>query len=478
MPPIPGFASGTYTARSRVAGIDECVNLVPSRVESETSDVQWTLTSTPGRRVFATPGSTGMPTLFAQDGRAFAVVGNTAYELASDGTLTTIGTVATGPEPATISSNGQGGNQLFITSGGEGYIYSLTTGTFTPITAAGFPTYAVMGLFADGYFLALERDAIRFQMSELFDGLLWDPTDAGVRSLGSDNWLAFVNLQRQIWLLGSESSEAWYNSGASPFPFQPVPGAISDFGIEAPFSATELDNTVFWLGRSKDGAAIGIRAQGSSPVRVSTDAVEFAWSQYSRRDDARGYAYQEDGKSFWCLTFPTADATWVFDVATNLWHRRGRWSTAHGRYGMDRAATHCYAFGKHLVGDPETGVIYEQALGIYDDAGHPLRPMRRLPHLRNDGALVFYTRFELLAETGVGNASAPDPQVLLRYSNDGGRTWSDERRASLGATGEYRTRAVWHRLGSARDRVFEVAVSDPVPVVLLNASIDATGGRA
>jgi hypothetical protein len=238
-----------------------------------------------------------------------------------------------------------------------------------------------------------------------------------------------------------------------------------------------LDNTAFWLGQSPDGAAIAIKLQGSSPVRVSTDAVEHAWSTYARRDDAQGYAYQDEGKSFWIVGFPSANnghgATWCYEVSTGLWTERGRWDITRGEYGMDRSCCHAYAFGLHLVGDPLTGIVYRQSLDLHDDAGHPLRRMRRAPHLRNDGKTVFYSRFELEAETGVGESAA-----MLRWSNDAGRTFSDERRVSLGALGEYRTRAVWHRLGSARDRVFEVAISDAVPVALLGASIEATGGAS
>jgi len=496
MPVFQGFVGGTYQARSRVVSADRAVNLIPVTVEKDGADPATVFYSAPGKRIYIPDAAIFAPdppisgqmfddrpvrALFAQDGRAFAVVGGIFAEITPDavgGPVTTHGTVAVGPEPATISSNGQGGHQLFITSGGEGYIFDLASDVFTPITAAGFPTYAVMGLFVDGYFLALEKDGIRFQYSDIFDGLSWDPNDAAVRSLGSDNWLAAINLQRQVWLLGSVSSIAYYQSGAADEVFQPIPGAYMSFGIEAPFSAAELDNTGFWLGRNKDGAGMVIKAQGSSPVRVSTDALEHLWRGYARRDDAIGYAYQEEGRTFYVLTFPTADATFVYDVSTGLWHERGRWSTARGEYGMDRSCCHCYAFGKHLVGDPEAGTIYEQSLAYHDDNLGPLRRMRRAPHIRQDGKTVFYSRFELDAETGIGTDLSAAPVAMLRYSNDGGRTWSDERRASLGARGAFRTRVVWDRLGSARDRVFEVAIADAVPVTVVGASLEAHVGTS
>lgn len=70
-----------------------------------------------------------------------------------------------------------------------------------------------------------------------------------------------------------------------------------------------------------------------------------------------------------------------------------------------------------------------------------------------------------------------DPQVMLRYSDDGGKTWSNEKWASAGKTGEYNTRVHWHRLGMGRRRVFELAVSDPIQWNLTDCFIDVEPGR-
>jgi hypothetical protein len=69
-----------------------------------------------------------------------------------------------------------------------------------------------------------------------------------------------------------------------------------------------------------------------------------------------------------------------------------------------------------------------------------------------------------------------DPQAMLRWSNDGGSTWSSEHWVSIGAIGQYRNRAIWRRLGMARDRVFEVVVSDPVYAAVISANLKATEG--
>jgi hypothetical protein len=84
---------------------------------------------------------------------------------------------------------------------------------------------------------------------------------------------------------------------------------------------------------------------------------------------------------------------------------------------------------------------------------------------------VFYPEFEIDFETGVGLVTGwgATPQVMLRWSDDGGHTWSNESWASAGKIGQRSARVVWRRLGRSRDRVFEVVVSDPVKWVMLDA---------
>ena len=67
---------------------------------------------------------------------------------------------------------------------------------------------------------------------------------------------------------------------------------------------------------------------------------------------------------------------------------------------------------------------------------------------------------------------------MLRWSDDGGHTWSAEHWTSAGKIGETTRRAVWRRLGSSRNRIYEVNMSDPVKWVILSAHLNATVGRS
>lgn len=106
--------------------------------------------------------------------------------------------------------------------------------------------------------------------------------------------------------------------------------------------------------------------------------------------------------------------------------------------------------------------------------------VRRAPHLADEAERIFYSKFQLDCEAGVGTVSGQGqtPTLELRWSDDGGFTWSAWRTLGVGPQGQYRFRAMAWRLGYARDRVFEVRQSDPVKTTWLTAYLDLDGGGA
>ena len=146
-----------------------------------------------------------------------------------------------------------------------------------------------------------------------------------------------------------------------------------------------------------------------------------------------------------------------------------------GSLSRDRAENHIYAFGQHLVGDFNSGNIYNSSVTIYSDYDRPLKVIRSSPHSTgSDMNGVFYKMFELGIDAGVGLdgiQQGDDPQVMLRWSNDGGNSWGPYKSRALGRIGEFTKRLRWNRLGWSRDRVFEVSITDPVPRVLMSATV-------
>jgi len=234
----------------------------------------------------------------------------------------------------------------------------------------------------------------------------------------------------------------------------------------------------YWLGQDQHGAGLVLRLNGYQPERLSTHALEFAINGYSRIDDAIGWTYQEEGHSFYCLSFPSGNATWCYDLATKLWHERADLEASTGLFKRHRAQHHAYAFGQHLVAGEDDGRVYVQDLDTFSNDGDPLVRRRTAPHLHQDRQLRYHAVLELDLQAGVGldGGASPgtDPQLALRWSDDGGHTWSTAHPTSAGPQGQYQQRAVWRRLGRSRQRAYEVTCSDPVRVAWLAARIEAT----
>jgi hypothetical protein len=226
-----------------------------------------------------------------------------------------------------------------------------------------------MGGFLDGYFLLLKARSNEFRCSSLEDGLTWDSLDVAQRNQSTDEVRTLAVSHREIWLLGSRSTEVWYDSGDADFPFAPIVGATLDVGIAAPWSAVVLDNTLFWVGADSRGVGIVYRANGYTPARISTHALETALTRLGRLDDLYAYAYQEDGHTYYVL-YDNAlrlPKTWVYDCATQMWHERAHWDEALMRWRPHVGRCHAWAFNRHLIGDRTSGIVYAQSLDVYDE---------------------------------------------------------------------------------------------------------------
>jgi hypothetical protein len=180
------------------------------------------------------------------------------------------------------------------------------------------------------------------------------------------------------------------------------------------------------------------------------------------------------------LTFPTAGKTWVYDVSTGLWHERAYRNPSLNTLTRWRPSCHLFFGGMNLVGDYENGNIYELRMDVYTDNGDPILRQRRTQGTSADGKRVFYGPLTVDMETGVGLTlgQGSDPLLMLRYSNDGGHTWSNEKTRSMGGVGEYGARVRFGPSGAGRNRVWEVSLTDPVKFALLGADVDATEGES
>ena len=461
----------TYVARSVNAADARMVNLFPEIIPEGGKEPAF-LNRAPGLNLKTTVGNGPIRGLWAYGGYAYVVSGTEVYKLTSDWTATKIGDV-TNSGPVSMADNG---TQLFIACNGPSYIYNATTGVFQQISDSDFPGAVTVG-YLDGYFVFNEPNSQKIWVTALLDGTSVDPLDFASAEGSPDGVVGIIVDHRETWVFGTNSVEVWYNSGNADFPLSRIQGAFNELGCVAAYSIAKMDNGLFWLGQDARGQGIVYRANGYTGQRISTHAIEWQIQQYGNLSDAIGYTYQQDGHSFYVLIFPSANTTWVYDVATQAWHERAGFTN--GEFTRHRSNCQVFFNSEVLVGDYQNANIYAFDLDDFSDNGSIqkwLRSWRALPTGQNNLKRTAQHSLQLDLETGVGLnlGQGSDPQVMLRWSDDGGHTWSNEHWVSIGKIGEFYRRAIWRRLGMTmkiRDRVYEVSGTDPVKIAIMGAEL-------
>jgi hypothetical protein len=466
--PILGSA---YVARSVNAADNRMINLFPEIIPEGGKEPGF-LNRAPGLRTVITVGTGPIRGLWAFGGNMYVVSGTQLYRVNAGYTATLLGTV-TGTGPVSMSDNG---TQLFVAANGPGYIYNASTNVFQQITDPDYPG-AVTVAYVDGYFVFNEPNSQKIWVTALFDGTSVDPLDFASAEGAPDGVVGIIADHREVWAFGTNSVEVWYNSGDPDFPFSRIQGAFNELGCASAYSIAKMDNGLFWLGEDARGQGIVYRASGYTGQRISTHAVEWQIQQYGNISDAIGYTYQQDGHSFYVLIFPSAGKTWVYDVATQAWHERAGFSN--GNFVRHRSNCQVFFDSQVMVGDYGNGKIYAFDLNVYADDEQPqkwLRSWRALQTGQNTLKRTAHHSLQLDIESGVGlvTGQGSDPEVMLRWSDDGGHTWSNEHWVKIGKIGEYGRRAIWRRLGMTqklRDRVYEVSGTDPVKIAIMGAEL-------
>jgi len=410
-----------------------------------------------GIRQLATVGDSYLRGGIVRNGIPYVVAGETLYKLAATGVATALGSV---PGYGYVDMAGDEENIMLVSRGRGWYWNGITV---QEIADEDFPG-AEWVENLDGYYIVGAVGSGKFYISSNRNPAEWDGLGFASAEKYPDDLVSGIVANGEIYLFGKESFEVWFNSGDPDFPLERSSAGFGDIGCLSRFGTAKADNSVFFLGH--DGVIY--RLNGYQPQRVSTHAIEQAIEDYA---DKTCYAqsFNEGGHKFVAFTFD--DNTWVYDIATQLWHERVSFNLPNWR-----PLFILRAFDMWIVGDFYTNTIGVLDPNMFAEFGETLRCSATSPPVSEDNKRVTSSRLELVFEQGVGLpvGQGADPKIMLRWSDTGGRKWSSEHWRSFGKIGEYTKRAVWNRLGQARDRVYEYAISDPVRRTLILATTDAT----
>ena len=458
------FIGGQSKRRSVNQSAQQTVNLY-LEIDSAEKDTSAAMYMVPGKRLFASVGDGPIRGMIAWGEIVIVVSDDDVYRLDSGGTATLIGTITSSGEMVSMAA---GSSAIVIADNGPAWSTDgFTVSSISDADYLGSNTVT----YQDGYFIFHQADTRTLFITSGLDSLSIDGLDFAQSESGFDPIVAVISDHQELWILCQSRAEVWYNSGASDFPFARRDGAMIEAGYIAPMSVAQIDNSIIWLGRTRNGGGVVYRADQYTPTIISNRGIESEMSGYDL-SSATAFAYQQDGHVFYCLSF--AEKTFVYDASIAdpdiAWHVRSTYNR-----GRDRAACHAYAFGLNLVGDNAGNQVMVLDLETYDDLGEPIVWERTGQRIISDSKRILFRQFVANIERGVGveTGQGVAPKMYLDWSDDGGHTWSMRRELSMGAMGVRYGQIAATRLGQSRDRVFRLSGSDPVKTVILGAYVDA-----
>jgi hypothetical protein len=470
------FLGGTYVSRSTNLAASRAVNIYPEIVETKEGKEIGGFYGCPGLTTpLVTLGSGPIrASLTCADGKLYVVSGNEVYKVDTSYTGTLLGTIGTSVGPVSMTATNF---QLLISDGSSANLVTLASGALSAVPS--FPASGAILAEQDGFALTNIVGTNQFNQSNSNDLGTWHGLDFTTADGQSGNVIAVADLSRELWVLCDNNTEIWVNAGLAGFAFQRLQGVYVEVGCAAPSSVcSNAAQSLMWIGKNENGGGICYRSKGYSAQRVTTHSVERIWKTYPTIADAVAFSYQQEGHTFYIASFPSGDATWAYDVGTGYWHERAAFYN--GAFHRHAVATHSFFNGVNVVGDTSNGNLYAFDLGTYTDNGVDRKWMRTWRAI--DKAIDEPLRFESLeiqAQTGIGVPADANPIVMLRWSDDGGHNWSNEKAQSFGLTGETSKRVMFRRLGSTRknsglDRIFELSGAGNWPVALTGADMEAS----
>lgn len=424
--------------------------------------------------IFGTPGLSLTTSVLSNVNRGmyvmgaflYIVSGSNLYQFDSNFTMTSIGALNTSAGLVSMSDNG---TQLIIVDGTNGYIYNQKTTTYVgKITSAGFPNGAKTVTFDNGFFIVENPGTGQFFKSASYDGTTWNALDFATLAATPNNLLAVDDDHGYLILWGQNSIEFWQNNGAATFPYAPLRSAAQEYGLAAIFSRAKIYNTMMFLARNPQGQFQVMQGQGFTPVDVGSPDITAIINTFSVVVDAVALTYMVDGHPMYQLNFPTAGRSFLYDCLSNFWSEV---QTGVGLSGIHLARQSINFNGTDFAIDGTSGNIYSFSETTYTDNGIPIKRLLQTRHVVDDMNMLGIDEIFFDMETGVGlqQGQGSNPQLMFEVSKDGGRTYGYQALIPLGKVGQYKgPRVTKRRMGSARDIVLRLSMTDPVKFVVTN----------
>lgn len=463
----------TYNQPAVNLNSQRCVNLYPILDPMQTSISTIALRHTPGLVNLGSHGGLAREYLVYDDD-LYAIIDNRFSKVVLDlptNTITSITSLGTLNTSSGFAEMARNSDTICMIDGPNYYLFTPGTGVFRVGSSLNF-VEASSVTSIDGYFLFSQAGTAVMFHTELSDPDVIDGLNFATAETKPDRLVKLTQNSGELWAFGESSVEIWYDA-ANPqaFAFSPRRGAVVNQGCAAGNSVTQFNNTLVWL----DNRRKIVMANGYNLERISTDPIEVEIRRYDRVDDAVFFSYNFEGHEFLVCEFPSADVTWSFDAQTALWHERT--SIVNNVSRRYLAQLNVSYQGADLVSSWNSNGLYRLDSSVYTEDGQYIERMRTLQPITDENKWRGISYFEVYTESGIGlqEGQGSNPLVELTVSKDGGHTYGVPLQASIGRIGKYKTRLKWNRLGTSRNWIFKLRITDPVPITLMNGYIQVDG---
>lgn len=479
---------GSYQQRFVETNPQRTVNWYPIvSSQTEKNKTQTALYLTPGLTTYVTlPGRYGRALFTMRTHlytKCFAVVDNVLYEVAVNGTYSTVGTMTNmsiGSTKVFMECNLQ--NELLIAAYDATYVYDVDTATLSQVTDSDFPNNVTSATYLDQYMIVAANGAVFESLTS--SALNWDSTQTYSPTFKSAPVIAVGAIKEQIFNFTTETIEVFINDGTSPYSRLPRTSML--VGIKAKDSLATFANGFVFLGKSRNGGTAVFYYDGwNDPQPISDQSITDQINKAETLDDVYGYIEEtKDGHFWYYLNIPSLNDSLVYDFVSKQWHNRRSTNPsvdADGvqRQGMFRGACLTSFNDMNLFLDTYSGKVFKESYTTYTEDSNFIYRERITQEISEEDKYISHIKVSLDVNTGqaLSSGQGSAPVLMFSYSNNSSHLFGVEKQLSLGLQGNYQAVVKINQLGSSRKRVYKISMTDPVPVIIQNAYLDAIVGN-
>jgi hypothetical protein len=435
-----------------------------AKIGTEGTKASFKLDKIPGAETIGSiPESEAINNIYLKGDNLYIVGQNTLYVMDINNDITVIGSL--GIVDGKVQMEELNEYLCILKSNGEFYTYNEDTSTLSEVTDSDFPDGSSIAVLTQRVIVS-KPDTQQFYWSELGAPRSWTALGFASKESSPDKLIRVMVKAGELWLLGERSIEIWQPTSSTLLPYARVGSTYIQKGCKAILSAASFENILIWL--ADDGSVYSSRSY--SPEKISTDAIDEELGRYSL-SEVESFTYEQEGHSFYVLTVP-GKITLVYDVTTGFWHERQ--SKGYDDWRMCNSV----ARGDEIIAcDKYFPNIYSLKTSVFTENNNDIIWGNTFPVVYDDDKRIIYDKLLIDIDTGLGNESNLDPKLMMEYSDDGGYLFKNQQFVSIGKVGEYRKRAIFRRLGQARNRIFKISGNSQTKISISGAFVDGRIGK-